>query len=77
VHFVDSDSRRDAAFTTLFLGFFAAVWFGWAQADSRLTVWLAIASQASLLVTVAGVLLLGYALARLVRAARRAATTRR
>jgi hypothetical protein len=54
VHFVDSNSRRDAAFTALFLGFFAAAWFGWAQAASRLTVWLAVASVASLLVAVAG-----------------------
>lgn len=52
--FVESRSRRDAAFTALFLGFFAAAWFGWAQADSDLGIWLTIGSILSLAVAVAG-----------------------
>jgi hypothetical protein len=54
VGFVDSRSRRDAAFTALFLGFFAAAWFGWAQADSDLGIWLTIGSVLSLAAAVAG-----------------------
>ena len=52
--FVESRSRRDAAFTALFLGFFAAAWFGWAQADSDLGVWLTIGSVLSLAAAAAG-----------------------
>jgi hypothetical protein len=47
-------SRRDAGFTALFLGFFAAAWFGWAQADSTLGTWLLVGSIASLVVAVLG-----------------------
>lgn len=54
VSFVDTHSRRGAAFTALFLGFFALAWFGWAQADSNLMVWLTIGSVASILAAVAG-----------------------
>jgi hypothetical protein len=42
------------AFTALFLGFFAAAWFGWAQADSDLGIWLTIGSILSLAAAVAG-----------------------
>lgn len=47
-------SRRDAGLTALFLGFFAAAWFGWAQADSMLWIWLLVASIASLIVAFIG-----------------------
>lgn len=45
---------RDFAFTALFLGFFAAAWFGWAQADTDQPVLLGIASVVSLATAVAG-----------------------
>ncbi|MEV0717860.1 hypothetical protein [Asanoa sp. NPDC050611] len=46
-------TRRDAGFTALFLGFFAAAWFGWAQAGGS-SGWLTAGSVVSLLVAVAG-----------------------
>lgn len=46
-------TRRDAGFTALFLGFFAAAWFGWAQAGGP-SGWLTAGSVVSALVAVVG-----------------------
>jgi hypothetical protein len=54
---VQNPSRRDAAFTALFLGFFAAAWFGWAQAGGRFTPWLIAGSVLSWLVAAAGLVI--------------------
>jgi hypothetical protein len=51
---VESTSRRDAGFTALFLGFFAAAWFGWGQAGERFGAWLTAGSIVSWLVAIAG-----------------------
>ena len=49
-------STRDRGLTALFEGFFAAAWFGWAQATApaRLGGWLTAGSIVSLLVAAAG-----------------------
>jgi hypothetical protein len=46
-------SRRDAGLTALFLGFFAAAWFGWAQAESTRR-WLLVGSIVSLVIAALG-----------------------
>jgi hypothetical protein len=46
-------SRRDAGLTALFLGFFAAAWFDWAQAESTRT-WLLVGSIVSLVIAALG-----------------------
>jgi hypothetical protein len=46
-------SRRDAGLTALLLGFFAAAWFGWAQAESTRT-WLLVGSIVSLVIAALG-----------------------
>ncbi|SDZ50153.1 hypothetical protein SAMN05421684_5848 [Asanoa ishikariensis] len=48
-----SQTRRDAGFTAVFLGFFASAWFGWAQADQS-SAWLTAGSIVSVLVAVIG-----------------------
>jgi hypothetical protein len=76
-------STRDRGLTALFEGFFAAAWFGWAQATApaRLGGWLTAGSIGSLLVAAAvsdvapgtvtgigaGILLLVFAVIALVR----------
>jgi hypothetical protein len=54
---VENPSRRDAGFTALFLGFFAAAWFGWAQAGGRFGPWLTLGSILSWLVAIAGLII--------------------
>ena len=54
---MESRSRRDAGFTALFLGFFAAAWFGWAQAGGRFGSALIVGSVLSWLVAAAGLVI--------------------
>jgi hypothetical protein len=57
---VITDQVRDAAATALIFGFFASVWFGWAQEKppARLRPWLITGSVLALLTAVAGGLLM-------------------
>jgi hypothetical protein len=53
----DTRAPRDLALTAVFLGFFAAAWFGWAQADTDQPVLLGIASVVSLATAIAGLVI--------------------
>ncbi|HEV7708933.1 MAG TPA: hypothetical protein VGP16_12125 [Asanoa sp.] len=48
-----AQTRRDAGFTALFLGFFASAWFGWAQAGGE-SGWLTAGSIVSVVVAAIG-----------------------
>ncbi|GIF46078.1 hypothetical protein DFJ67_6274 [Asanoa ferruginea] len=48
-----AQTRRDAGFTALFLGFFASAWFGWAQAGGE-SGWLTAGSIFSVVVAAIG-----------------------